>query len=154
MKKIIIRESQKKYLMESNGMNIDEVDISSFMAVANRYESYASQIKQFIEEYKTFYKVLISTVNKLGLVCINQENDDGFFENPNEGVVYKYIFTDGQDPRELYDNDAAYEAHMRKMEELGSNLEVEINPRAFHFCQVRVNYNEEITVTLSFGLYE
>lgn len=153
----LIAESLSKVLNEGYGynqVNLPSIDVTEWSMVADRYKQYAQEIDLFIKEFETFFSVLQQATQKLGLVLVNADDDGMDEDNPVRGQKIQYCFTDGTDYRSLYNNEEAYDRFCQKMEELGSELEYEINPTHYQAMQVKVTYDEEITVEVEFGLWD
>ena len=152
----LIEESLSKVLCEGYGYKqgtLPNIDATEWSIVADRYKQYAQEIDLFIKEFETFFSVLQKATQKLGLVLVDADNDGMDEDNPVQGQKIQYCFTDGTDYRILYNNEEAYDRFCQKMEELGSELEYEINPTHYQAMQVKVSYDEEITVDVDFGLW-
>lgn len=153
----LIAESLSKVLNEGYGynqVNLPSIDSSEWSLVADRYRKYAQEIDLFIKEFEVFFSILQQATQKLGLILVNEDNDGMDEDDPKPYQRIQYCFTDGTDPRSLYNDDNAYEQFCQKMEQLGSELEDEINPMHYQAMQVKVKYDEEITVEVEFGLWD
>lgn len=149
----LISETITKILTE-NYASEQDVDTTELGIIADRYKKYAQEIELFIKEFETFFSVLQQTAQKLGLVLIDKESDGMSDDDSKPYQKIVYTFTDGTKPNSLYGNDEAYEKLCYKMEQLGSELEDEINPRNYQSMQVKVNYGDDVTVDVEFRLWD
>ena len=149
----LISETITKILTENYASERD-VDTTELGIIADRYKKYAQEIELFIKEFETFLSFLQQTAQKLGLVLIDKESDGMSDDDSKPYQKIVYTFTDGTQPNSLYGNDEAYEKLCYKMEQLGSELEDEINPRNYRSMQVKVNYGDDVTVDVEFRLWD
>lgn len=153
----VIKSALAKVLNEGYGYQkgyLPNIDETEWRLLADKYKKYAQEIDMFIKEFDTFFSTLQQAIQKLGLVLVNEDYDNG---NESEGKPYLkivYCFTDGTDTTNIYDNAEMFDRFSDKLEPLCSELEYAINPDNYEAMSVKVDYGDSVTVTVEFGLWD
>ena len=135
--KQMIQEGIKKVLSEMQRNNMDVFELSTdFQIMVDRLKEMAWQLDGFIKEYQVFRKAVLEHTQRLGLTLINASIPHYFDWNDlvsGRGVEYEYEFGFGQNIDINAMSDEEYDAWQEKVESIGGDLEIEINPRNFKF---------------------